>query len=391
MATPARFGLKLSSPLVLAPWLALGVMLAAWPRSRPKPRGLSQPAEAPLEANRGRTAAAPSEIPPAGWKDIVWRTWRGFMRDRAPLVASGIAFTAVMALFPALAAFVSLYGLFSDVATARQDLAILTGLVPATVLTFIGEQMVRIAEERQASLSLTFAASLLLALWSATAGVKALFNGLNVAYEEDEKRNFFQLNLIAIGFTLGGVVFFILSSIVVLATPVALNMLNIDPKLLPLALLRWPILFVVALAGLSLVYRFGPSRERAKWRWVSWGGVLAATLWLAGSAGFSWYVSNFATYNATYGSLGAVFGFLTWMWLSAVIVLTGAELNAEIEHQTAVDSTTGPELPMGQRGAVVADTVGRAKRGGPREMLPDFVARRLRRGPPAPDQTLAAE
>jgi membrane protein len=391
MATTARTAFKAPSPLVLAPWLALGVMLAAWPRSRRRPKGMSQPTGAPLEASRGRTADAPSEIPPAGWKDILWRAWREFMRDRVPLVASGVAFTAVMALFPALAAFVSLYGLFSDVGKAQEHLAILTGLVPASILTFIGEQMVRIAEEKQASLSVTFAASLLLALWSANAGMKALFNGLNVAYEETEKRNFFQLNLIALGFTLGGAAFFILSSATVVAAPVALNMLHIDPRLLPLALLRWPLLFAVALLGLSLIYRFGPSRERARWRWVTWGGVLAAVLWLAGSAGFSWYVSSVGSYNATYGSLGAVFGFLTWMWLSAVIVLTGAELNAEIEHQTAVDSTTGPEQPMGQRGAVVADTVGRAKRGGPGEMLPDFVARRLRRGRPAPDQAIAAE
>lgn len=391
MATTSRSGFRPPSPLALAPWLALGLMLAAWPRPGQSPRGLSQPADAPLEANRGRAAAAPSEIPPAGWKDILWRTTRGFLRDRVPLVASGVAFTAVMALFPALAAFVSLYGLFSDVETARQDLSILTGLVPATVLTFIGEQMVRIAEERQASLSLTFAASLALALWSAMAGVKALFNGLNVAYDEEETRNFLQLNLMAIGFTLGGAAFFILSAAMVVAAPVVLNMLNIDPRLLPLALLRWPLLFVVALVGLSMVYRYGPSRERAKWRWVSWGGMLAASLWLAGSAGFSWYVSSFESYNATYGSLGAVFGFLTWMWLSAVIVLTGAELNAEIEHQTARDSTIGPEQPMGRRGAVVADTVGRTKRGGPREMLPDFVARRLRRGRSAPDQVIAAE
>lgn len=391
MASLARTGFKAPSPLVLAPWLALGLMLVAWPRSQASPKGMSEPPEAPLEAGRGRTAAAPSQIPPIGWKDILWRTWREFMRDRVPLVASGIAFTAVMALFPALAAFVALYGLFSDVEAARQHLAILTGLVPASILTFIGEQMMRIAQERQASLSLTFAASLLLALWSAAAGVKALFNGLNVAYEEEEKRNFVQLNLAAFAFTLAGAGFFVLASMLVVATPVALNLANLDSRLLPLALLRWPVLFVVALAGLSLVYRYGPSRQRARWRWVTWGGVLATALWLAGSAGFSWYVANVAAFNATYGSLGAVFGFLTWIWLSAVIVLTGAELNAEIEHQTAVDSTVGPEQPMGDRGAVVADTVGRAKRGGPAALLPDFVARRVRRGRPSPDQVLAAE
>ncbi|HEX2558473.1 YihY/virulence factor BrkB family protein, partial [Phenylobacterium sp.] len=292
MADAARPRLKPPSPIVLAPWLALGLMLAAWPRQgRPKPRGLSQPHDAPLEANRGRAAEGPSEIPPAGWKDILWRTWREFMRDNIPLVASGIAFAGVMALFPALAAFVSLYGIFADVAAAREHLAILTGFVPADILTFIGEQMVRIAAEKKASLSATFIASFLFSLWSANAGMKALFNGLNVAYEEKEKRNFLQMNLVTLGFTIGGLVFVGLTATAVVAVPVAMNMLRIDASAAPLALLRWPALLAVTMLALSIVYRYGPSREQAKWRWVTWGGAVASVLWLAGSAGFSWYVS----------------------------------------------------------------------------------------------------
>jgi membrane protein len=382
--------LRATSPLVLAPWMALGLMVALWPRPKPKPPGLSKPLDAPLEAGRGREAQDPSQIPVPGWKDVLWRTWREFMRDNIPLVASGIAFAGVMALFPALAAFVSLYGLFSDVAAAREHLAILTGFVPADILTFIGEQMVRIAAAKEASLSLTFVFSFLLSLWSANAGMKALFNGLNVAYDEHEKRNFFEVNLITLGFTIGGLIFLALTAAAVVAVPVALNILRID-DFVPLAALRWPVLLAVTMLALAIVYRYGPSRELARWRWVTWGGALASVLWLAGSAAFSWYVSNVANYNATYGSLGAVFGFLTWIWLSAAIVLLGAELNAEIEHQTAVDSTTGPEEPLGQRGAIMADTVGRAKKGGPVEMLPDFVARRLRRGRASPDQAMAAE
>ncbi|HEY9216629.1 MAG TPA: YihY/virulence factor BrkB family protein [Phenylobacterium sp.] len=352
---------------------------------------MSKPHDAPLEAGRGRAADAPSQIPARGWKDILWRTWTEFMRDNIPLVASGVAFCGVTALFPALAAFVSLYGIFADAQTARDHLAILTGLVPAEVLTLIGEQMVRIAAQKEASLSFTFIAGLLLSLWSANAGMKALFNGLNVAYEEKEKRTFLRLNLITLGFTLGGVLFLALTTAAVVVAPVVLNMVRIDADLLPLALLRWPLLLALTMVVLAVVYRYGPSRELAKWRWVTWGGALASVLWLAGSAAFSWYVANFAHYNATYGSLGAVFGFLTWIWLSSAIVLLGAEINAEIEHQTAVDSTTGEEMPMGQRGAIMADTVGRAKRGGPVEMLPEFVARRLRRGRTAPDQPIAAE
>jgi len=369
--------------VAMAPWVALGVLLALWPRNA---HGGAVPSAGPiaaLEPGRGRKARSPGEIPPMGWRDVLWRTFRGFMENRIQLVAGSVAFSAIMALFPTMAAFVALYGMFADVATARQHLAILAGFVPADALTLIGDQMVRIARQNQASLSLTFSVSLLLSIWSSNAGMKALFSGLNIAYDETEKRNFLQLNLITFGFTVGAVLFMVIAASAVIVLPIVLQFLRLDGQSALLANLRWPAMALMTMLALSIVYRYGPSRARARWRWVTWGGALAALLWMAGSLLFSFYLSNFSNYNATYGALGAIFGLFTWIWLSSVIVLAGAELNSEIEHQTAVDSTTGPAKPMGMRGAAMADTIGRSKDGGLSAYLPAFVSRWAGKGPAA--------
>lgn len=372
-AAPPKAAKPKRSPFGAAPWIALGVMLALWPR---KAHGEALPAEA-LEPGRGRQARRPAQIPPKGWRDILWRAWREFNDDRITMVAGSVAFSSIIALFPALAAFVALYGMFADVATAREHLAILAGVIPADALTLIGDQMVRIASQKQASLSITFAIGLLVSLWSANGAMKALFAGLNIAYDEAEKRNYLQVTLATLGFTLGAVVFLTTAAGAVIVLPIVLQFLWLDRLGSFLAALRWPAMFILVTLGLSVLYRYGPSRERARWQWVTGGGATAAALWIAGSLVFSWYLSNFANYNATYGSLGAVFGLLSWIWLTSVIVLFGAELNSEIEHQTAVDSTTGPSLPLGMRGATMADTVGRSKDGGLAAFLPDFVTRRL--------------
>ena len=316
-----------------------------------------------LEAGRGREAEAPTQIPRPGWKDIALRTAKEVGADDIATVARSIAFSGMLALFPALAAFVSVYGLFADVETAREHLAGLTGVIPAASMTLIGDQMVRLARASEANLSLAFVFGLLLSIWSANAGVKALFKGLNVAYEEKETRGFIRLNLVSLAFTLGTVLIVALAMAALVALPVALQFLRVDAAVIGLSQLRWPALLVVVSLFLSLVYRYGPSRAAPRWRWVTPGGVVAAALWMGGSALFSWYLTRFADYDATYGSLGAVFGFMTWLWLSSTIVLVGAELNAEIEHQTARDSTTGPEQPLGTRGARMADTVGEPKHG----------------------------
>jgi membrane protein len=315
---------------------------------------------AAAERDRGRTAQAPSQLHARGWKDVLWRTWKEVGEDDVTTVAQSIAFSGILALFPALAAFVSIYGLFADVGTARQHLAALTGIVPAEVMTLLGEQMVRIAAQKDASLSFTFVLGLVLSIWSARSGVQSLFKGLNIAYEETEKRSFIRQNLVALAFTLGAIVFLALAIAAMVVVPVALKVLGLGGGAAVLAFLRWPALLVMAGLGLAVVYRYGPSRDKPKWRWVTWGSAAASVLWLAASGLFSWYLSNFGHYNQTYGSLGAVFGFMMWLWLSAVVVLLGAELNAEMEHQTIADTTTGAPEPIGTRGARMADTIGPA-------------------------------
>ena len=332
--------------------------LAAWGWGQEPPRRHSA-----VEVDRGRMAAKPSAIPLAGWKDILVRSYREIADDDVASIGRSIAFSGILALFPALAAFVSIYGLFADVADAQRHLAALAGIIPADAMTLLGEQMVRLAAANQASLSLTFALGFLLSIWSANSGMKALFKGLNIAYEEVETRTFVRLNLTTLTFTLGTIALFILAVAAVIGVPVALSIMRIDATGLSLSWLRWPALLFGVAGAISLLYRFGPSREPAKWRWVTPGSLGAALLWIAGSSAFSWYLSNVADYATSYGSLGAIFGFMMWLWLSAVIVLFGAELNSEIERQLVVDSTTGAARPLGLRGARVADTVASAQRG----------------------------
>jgi len=318
--------------------------------------------DAAIESGRGRRADTPSKIPLEGWKDILWRTWAEFSADRITLIAAGATFYLLLALFPALAAFVSMYGFVADPVTIADHIAFLGGVLPSGGIELIRTQLTALATQNEAALSFAFIFGLLFALWSANNGIKTLFEALNVAYDETEKRAFFRLNLITLGFTLGAIVIAILFIVSVGVVPAVLAFVGfgtVAETLISLA--RWPVLFGAAALGISVLYRYGPSRERAKWRWVTWGSALATAVWLIASVLFSWYLTNFADYNATYGSLGAVIGFMMWTWISVVILLLGAELNAEIEHQTARDSTTGPEKPMGERGATMADTIGESR------------------------------
>lgn len=337
-------------------------------------------ARAHTESDRGRQADTPSDIPAKGWKDILWRAAREFADDDLAAWARSIAFAGVLALFPGLAAFVAVYGLFADIETARAQFASLAGVIPAETAAFMGDQMVRIAQANDTGLGLTFAFGLALSLWSANTGMKALFKGLNIAYDEEEKRGFLALNLVTLAFTAAAIAFLLVAIGAVVALPVVVTALGLNGGAQMLTLLRWPALLALVMLGLSALYRYGPSRDKPQWRWVSWGGAVAAVLWLTGSALFSWYLERFADYDRTYGSLGAVFGFLMWLWLSALVVLLGAELNAEIEHQTARDTTEGHPQPMGARGAVVADHLGESSRGG---LLPEPLRRLLHRRSPA--------
>jgi membrane protein len=346
--------------VAVAPWVGLATLIALWP-SKSFGRFGDLPANtlASRERGRGRDAEAPQDIPPRGWKDIFWRTFKEYNDDQIPRVAGGVTFFGLLALFPGIAAFVASYGLFADIQDVRKHLAAIAGVMPADVLKFVTEQMVRLAGQHDAGLSFTFATTLVLSIWSANAGMKALFSGLNIAYDEREKRNFFKLNAISLIFTVAALVFLLAAIGAVAVVPVIFSLAGLDVGLF--GLLRWPVLFVAMVAALSVVYRFGPSRAHARWRWVTPGSVVAAVLWIAGSVVFSWYLANFAHYDRTYGSMGAAVGVMTWLWLSSIIILVGAELNSEIEHQTARDSTTGAPQPLGSRGAAMADTVGEAK------------------------------
>jgi len=309
------------------------------------------------DASRGRDAEAPQEIPAKGWKDILIRAWKEFQEDQVPLVAAGVTFYVLLSLFPALGAFVALYGLFADVAEAQRHLQLLSFIVPGDMLRFLGEQIVRISAAHEGGLSLAFVGGLLLSIWSANGATKAVIAALNIAYEEHEKRKFMAKTLTSLAFTMGFLLFGIVAA-GVLAAPAA-----IEPFVgaTPATLFRWtslPLLAVGLGVGLAFLYRYGPSRDRMKWRWISGGSAVVIVAWILLSAAFSVYLSGFANYEKTYGSLGAVIGLMMWVYLSAQVVLFGAELNSEIEHQTARDTTTGPEQPMGQRGAVMADTVG---------------------------------
>jgi membrane protein len=216
----------------------------------------------------------------------------------------------------------------------------------------------RVASTSNGALGFSAVAGLLVALWSANGGTKAMFDSLNIVYDEHEKRGYVRLTLTTLAVTIGALIFMVLAMACVVALPIALNFVGLGAITeILIRVLRWPLLLVAVAVLLAFIYRYGPSREDARWRWVSWGGGFAAILWVIVSLGFSWYVANFGSYNKTYGSLGAAIGFMTWIWISSIVVLVGAELDAEMEHQTARDTTTGPERPLGTRGATKADTV----------------------------------
>lgn len=314
------------------------------------------------QPGRGREADRPTDIPARGWMDILWRVYGQIDDDRILAVAAGVTFYVLLALFPAVGAFVSLYGLVADRASIAEHLASLNGVMPSGAIEVIGEQVKRITSGDQTALGFAFFSGLAISLWSSNAGMKAIFDALNIAYEEKEKRNFVMLNLWSLSFTAGAIVFLIVAISGIVVVPVVLAFFGLGGVLDWLVWAgRWPALLAIVLGMLALLYRYGPSRDRAQWRWVTPGSLLAAVAWLVFSMAFSWYAGHFGSYNQTYGSLGAVIGFMTWMWLSATIILAGAELNAEIEHQTAQDTTEGPSQPLGTRGAKVADSVGDAR------------------------------
>jgi membrane protein len=328
------------------------------PQSRQEP--LQTHLERSKEAGRGRRAL-PIEIPWTGWKDILWRTAYQVSEDRLLAIAAGVVFYGLLALFPAVTALVSCYGLFAKPDTINDHLSFLEGVMPAEAFSIVQDQIARVVAKGQAGLSFGFAVGLGIALWSANAGMKAVMDALNIVNEEHENRGFVKLNLVSLAFTIAGLFAVLAAVAAVVVTPLLLSEVGMAGLTETIVrFLRWPVLTLGMLLGLSVLYRYGPSRRAAKWEWISFGAVFATLTWFAASAALSFYFANFANYNATYGSLGAAIGTMTWMWMSAIVILFGAELNSEIEHQTARDTTVGIEKPLGARGATMADTVGAA-------------------------------
>ena len=338
------------------------------------------------EPGRGRMAQRPEHIPRTGWTDILWRTGGAYFGDRVGFFAGGVTFFLLLSMFPTLAAFVTVYGLFADPNEAWARLQFLYSVLPQGVAEFIGAQMQRLAENSTGQMTFTLAWTLLLSLWTANGGIKTLFYGLNVAYHEVERRNLVHYNLLCLAFTLSGLAAVLLTSVLVVGVPVVLAVFGLKNDWVLFDWLRWPVLFVGYTAALTLIYRFGPCRAKARWRWLTPGALFAAAASVAVSFVFSWFLTTFVRTDS-YGPLAAFMGFLLWMWISVQIILMGAELNAETERQTAVDTTTGAPAPLGERGAQVADNVG-ARRGSPAaltftlrhaEALADRLARRRSR------------
>lgn len=278
--------------------------------------------------------------------------------DNLSIVSAGVAFYGLLAVFPAIAALVLIYGLFADPGDVQRQLAPVQDFIPADAFQILNDQLTKVAAQGAQPLGLGLVLTLGLSLWSATNGIKALFTALNIAYEESERRNFFKLTAIALLFTISAMVFVFIALTVIAAVPAAVDLLGVEGWLrVGLLWLRWVALAVFVLLALAILFRYGPSRATPRFRWVTPGAIAATVLWIVGSVAFSLYVQNFASYNKTFGSLGAVVVLLMWFYLTAFIICLGAELNAELEHQTARDSTTGRERPIGDRGAYVADHI----------------------------------
>lgn len=312
-----------------------------------------------LAAGRGRHARSPLTIPPKGWLDILKRVAAQIPADNVLLVAGGATFYMLLALVPFISAVVSIYGLFADASSLADHIAGFAIFLPQGIMGIVEDQLLRLTARDEVTLGLTLILSVGLSLWSANAGMKSIFEALNLVYGETEKRSFFKLTVTSLVFTILSVVTVIALAGIVIILPIAFSLVGVAETTEWLVrTISFVAAFIVIVVGLVLLYRFGPSRTDARWNWLWIGALAAAVLILAVSMAFSVYVSNFAKFDETYGSLGAIIGFMMWLWLMITVVLVGGELNAEIEHQTARDTTIGAPRPMGARGAMVADTLG---------------------------------
>ncbi|MEJ6395971.1 YihY/virulence factor BrkB family protein [Gymnodinialimonas sp. 2305UL16-5] len=309
---------------------------------------------------RGREADHPTDIPSKGWIDIAYRLKTELAEDHIGLIAAGVAFYALLAIFPAITALMALSGLVFEPAQVTRELEAFTALIPEDAAEILLNQAVAVTGSAERGLSVAFFISLILAAYSSSKGMGSLIEGLNVAYDEKEKRGFIKLKATTIALTLFLILGLLVGLSATLALPIVLDLLPLPTWLEAfLSLARWLILGLMTIAGLAIIYRYGPSRTNAQWNWLSIGAISACVLWLLASVGFSIYVANFSSYNESFGGLAGVVILLMWLWISAFVILLGAELNAETEAQTRKDTTVGPDKPMGQRGAQKADTLGK--------------------------------
>ncbi|MDX5378828.1 MAG: YihY/virulence factor BrkB family protein [Halomonas sp.] len=308
---------------------------------------------------RGRHAEHPNQIPAPGWLDVVWRVKAQLTEDRVSMLAAGIAFYALLSLFPAIGAVVSLWALAFDPAEMARQIGELSRFMPAGGARLIHEQAQAVSENTDTGLSLAALAGLLVAMFLASRGVGGLMVGLNVVYGEVDRRGMVQRMLVTAALTFGLIVVSLVATVFVALYPMAVAWLLLDDPLVTLVKwLRWPALLPLMMLVIAVLYRYGPYRRSPRWEWVGLGTVTATLLWLLGSAALSLYVGQVADMDELYGSLGAVVVLMLWFWLSAYVVLLGAEINAEMERQTRHDTTVGEPRPMGERGAYAADTLG---------------------------------
>ncbi|MGR3436096.1 MAG: YihY/virulence factor BrkB family protein [Shimia sp.] len=308
---------------------------------------------------RGRKATSPTDIPAKGMKDVAMRVKDELEDDHIGLIAAGVAFYGLLALFPAISALLAIGGLVVEPSQIVAQMSALDGVIPAEVQTIVERQATAVAGSQEAGLGLAALVGILLALYSASKGMQSLMEGMNVAYDEDEDRGFFVKTAVKLGLTLLLIFGLLVSLGAIIAVPAALGVLQLGPVVEWLGTAAvWLVLLGLTVFGLAMLYRYGPSREDAEFKWVTPGAVIATVMWVTGSAAFAFYVGNFASYNESFGTLAGVVVLLMWFWISAYIVLLGAEVNSEIEAQTRHDTTTGAARPMGERGAVKADELG---------------------------------
>ncbi|WP_106478806.1 YihY/virulence factor BrkB family protein [Phytohalomonas tamaricis] len=309
---------------------------------------------------RGRHAERPTEITTSGWRDTFLRVKEQLDRDHVTLIAAGVAFYGLLAIFPAIAALISLWGLLLDPQQIEQQITSLGSILPPEAASLLEQQARKVVKNTGSGINLTAIGGILFAVFSASRGVKGLIEGMNVVYDEDESRSLIKRTLMTLALTSGLIITTIVTLAALIFIPAVAGHLPLGDTVSTLILYsRWPLLIVLAMLSIAVLYRYGPHRAKPRWEWVSIGTVSATLLWILGSIGFSLYVRNFSSFDEIYGSLGAVVILLMWFWLSAFIVLLGGELNNEMERQTKRDTTERPEQSIGHRNAHAADTVGK--------------------------------